>query len=72
MKPQDTQSEDFTVVHSWKDAHIYDAYKKIFSAELADPDTSLQAALRRQYPDLCLTVTSAGNGISCLPIGGQH
>ena len=62
MASNSASEDDFTVVNAWKDAHIFDDYKKLYSAHSSDPDTYLQAALRRQYPDLSLTVTSVGNG----------
>ena len=57
-----TDAEDFTLVNTSSHHKVFDDYEQIYSSHLGDPDTSIQAALRRQYPELSLTVTSAGNG----------
>lgn len=64
-----SDSEAFTLVSSsWH--KVYDDYEGIGSGHYADVDTSLQKALRQQYPELALTVTIAGNGtvVPCNPL----
>lgn len=63
MAVESSQSNDFTLVDVSSKPHLYDDYKKLYGAQLGDPDVSIQAALRRQYPELSLTVTAPGNGI---------
>ena len=60
-------SEDFMLVNASHHHKVYDDYERMNNAHLADADTSLQAALRHQYPELSLTVTSANNG-NLLPL----
>ncbi|KAL8824754.1 MAG: hypothetical protein Q9191_004840 [Dirinaria sp. TL-2023a] len=54
-------NEEFTLVSTSSDHRLYDDYEDITSGKLASLHTSLLAALRREYPDLCVTVTLAGN-----------
>ena len=53
--------EDFTLVCTSSNHNVYGDYEDITSGKLASLHTSLLAALRREYPDLCVTVTLAGN-----------
>lgn len=61
-----SDSEQFTVVTSSASSHrkVFEDWEAINGAVGFNPDTSLQAALHRQYPDLALTVTTNGNGTS--------
>lgn len=52
-----SDSEDFTLVNSSSRRKIYDDYEEIGSGHYADVHTTLQKALRQQYPELSLTVT---------------
>lgn len=58
-------SEDFTLVNATSHHKVFDDYEELFSAHLGNPDTSMRAALRRQYPELNVTVTTPYNG-DCL------
>ena len=55
--------ESFTLVPSSDHHKLSDDWKAINGGIGFSPDTSIQAALRRQYPDLALTVTTSGNGL---------
>ena len=59
-----SDSEQFTVVTSSASSHrrVFEDWEAINGAVGFNPDTSLQAALHRQYPDLALTVTTSANG----------
>lgn len=57
-----SDSGEFQLVTTSSHHKIFDDYEKVNSGHAYDPDTTLQAALRREYPGLALTVTSAGNG----------
>lgn len=57
-----SDSESFTVVTSSSRPKVFDDWEAINGAVGFNPDTSLQAALHRQYPGLALTVTNSGNG----------
>ena len=60
-------SETFELVTSSTINHrIYDDYEQLNDGHYQDLDTSLQKALRQQYPELALTVTIAGNGTPVL------
>ena len=61
-----SDSESFTLVTSSASSHhkVFDDWEAINGAVGFNPDTSLQAAFRRQYPGLALTVTMNGNGTS--------
>ena len=59
-----SEAEAFTLVTTSSHHKIYDDYEEIGSGRYADLDTTLQKALRQQYPGLALTVTIAGNGLS--------
>ena len=69
MASETSNNNDFTLVDVNSRPHLYDEYKKLFGGQVADPDVSIQAALRRQYPELSLTVTSPGNGINSMSAG---
>ena len=69
-----SDSEAFELVAAPNDDHkVFVDYEGIHSAHGFDPDTSLQAAFRKKYPELALTVTSSNNGnpSSLLCIGEQ-
>ena len=51
-------ADDYQLVTTTSHHKIHDDYEEIYSGHLGDPNTSLQAAFRRQYPELNLTVTS--------------
>ena len=59
-----SDTEPFTVVTSSASSHrkVFEDWEAINDAVGFNPDTSLQAALYRQYPDLALTVTTNANG----------
>lgn len=63
-------SEQFTLVTSFSHPKvIHDEWVAINGANGFDPDTALQAAFRRLYPKMALTVTIGSNGtyvFSCL------
>lgn len=54
-------SGEFQLVTTSSHHKIFDDYEEVNSNHAYDPDTTLQAALRREYPGLALTVTSTGN-----------
>ena len=54
-------SEPFTMVTTSSHHKVADDWGAINGAVGFSPDISIQAALRRQYPDLALTVTTNGN-----------
>ena len=59
-----TDSEaSFTLVPSSDHHKLSDDWIAINGGIGFSPDTSIQAALRRQYPELALTVTTSGNGL---------
>ena len=53
--------DDFTLVSTSSHHKLYDDFEKINSAKLPGLHTSILAALRHEYPELCITVTFAGN-----------
>ena len=53
--------EAFQLVTASSHHKIFDEYEELHSAHGFDQDTSLQKALRGQFPGLALTVISAGN-----------
>ncbi len=57
-----SDSEAFQLVTTSSHHKIFDDYEELRSGHAFDQDTSLQKALRGQYPELALTVTSASNG----------
>ena len=61
-----SDSEGFTVVTSSNHPQIYSDWVGINGAAGFSPDIALQAALRRQYPGLALTVTTSNNGTSSI------
>ena len=58
-----SDSEPFQLVTTSSRHKIFDDYEELHSAHGFDQDTSLQKALRGLYPELALTVASAGNGM---------
>ena len=59
-----SDSEAFTLVSTSSHHQVFDDYLDINSGKVYNPHTYLQAALRRQYPELALTVTVTANGMS--------
>lgn len=55
------ESEAFTVITSSSHHNVFEDYEEINSAHGFNLNTAIQAALRRQYPELNLTVTTAKN-----------
>lgn len=51
----------FTLVNEASHPKIYDDYDTLSSGHLADPQTFLTAAFRREYPELAVTCTTARN-----------
>lgn len=60
-------SETYTLVTSSSHHQGYDDFVDAKSGKSYDLNVYLQAALRRQYPELALTVTVASNGSLPLP-----
>ena len=56
-------SEAYTLVTTASQHQTFDDYVDVKSGRGYDLNVYLQAALRRQYPELALTVTYANNGI---------
>lgn len=54
-------NEDFTLVQTSSNHKLYDDFENINSRKLAGLHTSVLAALRHEYPDLCVTVTIPSN-----------
>lgn len=54
-----SESEAFTVVMSSSHQKVFDDYEKVNAGCAYDLNTSIQAALRHQYPELNLTVAPA-------------
>ncbi|KAL2038934.1 hypothetical protein N7G274_008274 [Stereocaulon virgatum] len=54
-------SEAYTLVTTTSHHQVWDDYVDVNSGKGYNLNTYLQAALRRQYPELCLTVTLANN-----------
>ena len=59
-------SEAYTLVTASSHHQNYDDYVDVKSGKGYDLNVSIQAALRRQYPELALTVTPAYNGMLLL------
>ena len=57
-------SEAYMLVTTASQHQNYEDYAEVKSGKSYDLNVYLQAALRRQYPELALTVTLASNGIS--------
>lgn len=57
-----SDSGDFQLVTTSSHHKIFDDYEELNSGHGYDADTTIQAALRRQYPGLALTVVSRSNG----------
>lgn len=53
--------DDFTLVSTSSQHKLYDDFEEICSAKLGSLHTSLSGALRREYPELCVTVALAAN-----------
>lgn len=60
-------SEAYMLVTNSSHHQNYEDYVEVNSGRSYDLNVYLQAALRRQYPELALTVTLTSNGMS-LPI----
>lgn len=56
-------SEAYTLVTTASQHQTFDDYVDVKSGKGYDLNVYLQAALRRQYPELALTVTYVNNGI---------
>lgn len=61
-----SDSELFTVITSSSHTKAYDDWIEINGNAGFNPDTAFQAALRRQFPGLAMTVTTSGNGTSSI------
>lgn len=59
-------SEAYMLVTTTNHHQNFEDYVDANSGKAYNLDVSLQAALRRQYPELALTVTVASNGIFVL------
>jgi len=57
-----SDSGEYQLVTTSSHHKIFDDYEEVNSGHAYDPDTTLQAAFRRQYPGLALTVAGVGNG----------
>ena len=53
------EPEAFTLVTRSSHHKLSNSYEELYNGHAHEPVTFLIAALRRQYPELCLTVTSA-------------
>ena len=60
-------SEAYMLVTTASHRQNYEDYVDVKSGKIYDLNVYLQAALRRQYPELALTVTLTSNGISNPP-----
>ncbi|KAL6720482.1 hypothetical protein ACLMJK_002406 [Lecanora helva] len=56
-----SNEEPFQLVTTSSHHKIFDDYEELYSSHGLDQDTTLQKALRSQYPGLALTVTTADN-----------
>lgn len=56
-----TLTNEYTMISSRSEQPITGAYEEATSGKISDNDIQITAALRKQYPELNLTVTSAGN-----------
>ena len=54
-----SESEAFTLVTRSSHHKLYDDYEELYDNHAYEPVTFITKALRRQYPELCLTVTNA-------------
>lgn len=61
-------SEAYTLVTTTSQHQNFDDYVDANSGKGYDLNVYLQAALRRQYPELALTVTVVNNGMLLLPL----
>lgn len=55
-------SESYTFISSSSRPKAFDDWEAINGSTVFNPSTSFEAALRRHYHDLAVTVTTAGNG----------
>lgn len=53
--------DDFTLINTISSRALFPAYEESHSAPVADTDVKFTAALRKQYPDLNVTVIPASN-----------
>lgn len=67
-----SDAEAFQLVTTTSHHKVFDDYEELRSGHAFDQDTSLQKALRSQYPGLALTVTIAGNGSSMISVQHQQ
>ena len=56
--------EPFTLVTSSSHHKVFDDWQAINGAPGFNPDISFRASLRRQHPDLAVTVAITSNGTS--------
>lgn len=56
-----SEAEEFTMVTSSSHQKVFDDYEEVNSGHAYDLDTSIRAALKRQFPELNLTVAPAKN-----------
>lgn len=59
-------TEAYTLVSTASQHQTFDDYAHVKSGKSYDLNVYLQAALRRQYPELALTVTPSSNGMCLL------
>ncbi|KAG8528902.1 uncharacterized protein KY384_006591 [Bacidia gigantensis] len=59
--PCHTDGDGFTLIDTDSLHQVLDDYEDVYSGRIGDPDTYLQRALRKQYPELSLTVTFTNN-----------
>ena len=64
LQPPTMDSEAYMLVTTASHHQNYEDYVDVKSGKGYDLNVALQAALRRQYPELALTVTLTSNGIS--------
>lgn len=62
-----SDSEAFSLITTSSHHKVFDDYEELNSGHGYDANTSLQAALRRQYPGLAVTATLTSNG-TILPL----
>lgn len=55
-------SESYTFISSSSRPKVFDDWEGINGATGLNPSTSFEAALRRHYHDLAVTVTTSNNG----------
>ena len=62
-----SEVDTFQLVTTSSHHKVFDDFEELHSSHGFDQDTSMQKALRSQYPGLALTVTTANNGSSIPP-----